>query len=89
MAHLASAFAQAAYRAKKAGFDAVQIHAAHGYLLSQFLSPAFNKRTGRIWRRTQEPGAAFLKVVQSIRKTVGPEYPVLIKINSEDFLDGA
>ncbi len=82
------AFAQAADRAKKAGFDAVQIHAAHGYLLSQFLSPAFNKRSDEYGGKLANRARLLLKVVQSIRKTVGPRYPILIKINSEDFLEG-
>ncbi len=87
IANLVFAFAQAAYRAKQAGFDAVQIHAAHGFLLSQFLSPAFNKRTDEYGGELQNRARLLLQVVRSIREAVGPEYPVLIKINSEDFLD--
>jgi 2,4-dienoyl-CoA reductase-like NADH-dependent reductase (Old Yellow Enzyme family) len=82
------AFAHGAVRAKNAGFDGVQIHAAHGYLLSQFLSPFFNKRTdgygGSIENRTR----IVLQVLRHIRTSVGNDFPVLIKINSEDFLDG-
>ena len=82
------AFARGAERAKKAGFDAVQIHAAHGYLLCQFLSPYFNKREdeygGPIENRVRFP----LEVLAAVRKAVGPDFPVLIKINSEDFLPG-
>ena len=82
------AFARAAARAQSAGFDAVQIHAAHGYLLSQYLSSYFNKRTddygGSIENRARLP----VQVLKAIRKAVGSEFPVLIKLNSEDFLPG-
>jgi 2,4-dienoyl-CoA reductase-like NADH-dependent reductase (Old Yellow Enzyme family) len=85
---LISAFAQAADLAKQAGFDAVQIHAAHGFLLSQFLSPAFNQRTDEYGGELANRARLLLQVVRSVRETVGPEYPILIKINSEDFLAG-
>jgi 2,4-dienoyl-CoA reductase-like NADH-dependent reductase (Old Yellow Enzyme family) len=88
MARIVSAFARAAELAKQAGFDAVQIHAAHGFLLSQFLSPAFNKRTDEYGGELANRARLLLQVVRSVRKAVGPEYPILIKINSEDFLDG-
>jgi 2,4-dienoyl-CoA reductase-like NADH-dependent reductase (Old Yellow Enzyme family) len=83
-----AAFARAAGRAKQAGFDAVQIHAAHGFLLSQFLSPAFNKRKDEYGGELENRARLVLEVVRSVRETVGPEYPVLIKLNSEDFLEG-
>jgi 2,4-dienoyl-CoA reductase-like NADH-dependent reductase (Old Yellow Enzyme family) len=88
IATIVSAFARAAGRAKEAGFDAVQIHAAHGFLLSQFLSPAFNKRRDEYGGRIENRARFLLEVVRSVREAVGPQYPVLIKINSEDFLDG-
>jgi 2,4-dienoyl-CoA reductase-like NADH-dependent reductase (Old Yellow Enzyme family) len=81
-----TAFGQAAQRAKAAGFDGVQIHAAHGYLLSQFLSPAFNQRNDLYGGAGENRSRIVLEVFESIRKAVGPDYPVLIKINSEDFL---
>jgi 2,4-dienoyl-CoA reductase-like NADH-dependent reductase (Old Yellow Enzyme family) len=88
IARIISAFARAAGLAKQAGFDAVQIHAAHGFLLSQFLSPAFNKRTDEYGGDLANLARLLLEVVRSVRETVGPAYPVLIKINSEDFLAG-
>ena len=73
---------------KKAGFTGVQIHAAHGYLISQFLSPLTNQRTDR-WGGTLKNRARFvLEVYRTIRKRVGPEFPVGIKINSADFQRG-
>ncbi|ABA87332.1 NADH-dependent flavin oxidoreductase, Oye family [Syntrophotalea carbinolica DSM 2380] len=82
------AFAAAALRAKKAGFDAVQIHAAHGYLLSEFLSPYFNQRTDEYGGPVENRAKLVLEVLQAVRKAVGPDYPVLIKLNSEDFVEG-
>ena len=81
-----ASFGQAAQRAKAAEFDGVQIHAAHGYLLSQFLSPAFNQRSDPYGGTTENRSRIVMEVFESIRKAVGPDYPVLIKINSEDFI---
>lgn len=82
------AFGDAAKRAVESNFDAVQIHAAHGYLLSQFLSPYYNKRDDD-YGGTLENRAKFLvQVYKEIRKSVGKTFPVMVKINSEDFLEG-
>ncbi len=82
------AFGDAAERAVKSGFDAVQIHAAHGYLLSQFLSGYYNLRDDA-YGGTLENRAKFLvQVYEEIRQRVGKSFPVLVKINSEDFLEG-
>ena len=82
------AFAQAASRARRAGFDAVQVHAAHGYLLSQFLSPYANRRTDGYGGEVAGRARFLLEVVGAVRKAVGAGYPVLVKMNSEDFLPG-
>lgn len=82
-----ASFGQAAQRAKGAGFDGVQIHAAHGYLLSQFLSPAFNQRTDNYGGSLENRSRIILEIQRSIRRAVGRYYPVLIKINSEDFIE--
>jgi 2,4-dienoyl-CoA reductase-like NADH-dependent reductase (Old Yellow Enzyme family) len=82
-----TSFGQAAQRAKAAGFDGVQIHAAHGYLLSQFLSPAINQRTDEYGGSVENRLRIILEVLRSIRQVVGRNYPILIKINSEDFLN--
>lgn len=81
-------FGQAARRAKRAGFDGVQIHAAHGYLLSQFLSPIFNKRLDDYGGNIRNRLSFILEVVERVRGAVGRDYPVLIKLNSEDGLEG-
>jgi 2,4-dienoyl-CoA reductase-like NADH-dependent reductase (Old Yellow Enzyme family) len=83
---IAQAFAAAALRARTADFDAVQIHAAHGYLLSQFLSPYFNKRTDEYGGSIDNRTRIAVEVLEAIQKTVGPDFPIFIKINSEDFL---
>ncbi len=81
-------FGLAAERAKTAGFDGVQIHAAHGYLLSQFLSPAYNIRKDKYGGSLENRAAVLIEVLKSIRKRVGKSYPVLIKMNTQDFLEG-
>jgi 2,4-dienoyl-CoA reductase-like NADH-dependent reductase (Old Yellow Enzyme family) len=82
------AFAEAAARARRAGFDAVQIHAAHGYLLSQFLSPAVNRRSDEYGGNLSNRSRIVLQVVRAAREAVGRDYPILVKLNSEDFLEG-
>jgi 2,4-dienoyl-CoA reductase-like NADH-dependent reductase (Old Yellow Enzyme family) len=79
-------FGQAARRAREAGFDGVQIHAAHGYLLSQFLSPAFNRREDNYGGNIENRARFLLEVFGSIGREAGNDYPVLVKINSDDFL---
>ncbi len=82
------AFIEAVRRAKEAGFDAVQLHAAHGYLLGEFLSPHTN-------RRTDEYGGSFenrIRIIEEIYKgsvqKVGLDYPIMVKINVDDFVKG-
>ena len=83
-----NAFGKAAERAKKAGFDGVQIHSAHGYLLSQFLSPVFNHRYDAYGGPVANRARIILETYHQIRQSVGLEYPVLMKINTADHLDG-
>ncbi|MFZ0929128.1 MAG: NADH:flavin oxidoreductase [Syntrophobacteraceae bacterium] len=82
---IVSAFGDAAGRAKAAGFDGVQIHSAHGYLLNQFLSPAFNKRSDEYGGSASNRARIHLEVYRTIREVVGNDYPILIKINCRDF----
>lgn len=81
-------FKLGAVRAKEAGFDGVQIHAAHGYLLSQFLSPFFNRRSDEYGGSLANRARMVLEVLRSIRAGVGERFPVLIKLNSQDFMEG-
>jgi 2,4-dienoyl-CoA reductase-like NADH-dependent reductase (Old Yellow Enzyme family) len=81
------AFVAAAGRAKAAGFDGVQIHGAHGYLLSQFLSSYYNKREDEFGRSVENRARIVLDILGGIKSTLGEDFPVLIKMNSEDFID--
>ena len=81
-------FVKAAVRAKKSGFDGVQLHAAHGYFLSQFLSSFYNKRTDEYGGSLENRARVVLATLRGIRSAVGDNFPVLIKINSDDFLKG-
>lgn len=81
-------FATCARAAQEAGFGGVQIHAAHGYLLSQFLSPRSNQRTDR-WGGALENRARFLmETVRAVRDAVGPAFGISVKLNSADFQRG-
>ncbi len=81
------AFGDAAQRALNSGFDAVQIHAAHGYLLSQFLSPFYNGRDDGYGGTLENRAKLLIQVYEEIRQRVGKSFPVMVKINSEDFLE--
>jgi len=81
-------FVEAGRRAKVAEFDAVQIHAAHGYLLSEFLSPFFNNRTDAYGGPIRNRVRFLLEVVDAVRREVGSAFPVLVKLNSQEFLHG-
>ncbi|SHJ23204.1 2,4-dienoyl-CoA reductase [Desulfatibacillum alkenivorans DSM 16219] len=87
IAGLAEKFGRAAARAKKAGFDGVQIHSGHGYLLSQFLSPAMNQRTDEYGGPIENRCRIHLEIYRAIRQAVGSDYPVLIKLNCADFIE--
>lgn len=81
-------FGFAAGEVRKAGFTGVTLHAAHGYLISQFLSPLTNKREDG-WGGTFEKRARFLiAVIAAVREAVGPDFPIGIKLNSSDFQVG-
>jgi 2,4-dienoyl-CoA reductase-like NADH-dependent reductase (Old Yellow Enzyme family) len=82
---LVKEFGQAALRAKKAGFDGVQIHGAHGYLFSKFLSPVFNKRTDEYGGSPINNVRIILEVLREIKAVCGKDYPVWIKLNCSDF----
>ena len=81
---ITSAFRAAALHAKTTGFDAVQLHAAHGFLLNQFLSPFFNKRKDAYGGSFKNRARLLLEVCEEVRTAVGAHYPVMIKVNSSD-----
>jgi 2,4-dienoyl-CoA reductase-like NADH-dependent reductase (Old Yellow Enzyme family) len=80
------AFAQSARRVKESGFDAVQLHGAHGYLISQFLCPHTNRREDK-WGGTIENRMRFVtEIYKRTRKSVGDDYPIFIKISAYDYM---
>ena len=81
-------FARCAKVLKEAGFTGVQLHSAHGYLLSQFLSPRSNQRTDRWGGSLENRARALLESVNAVRAAVGPEFPLGVKLNSADFQRG-
>ncbi len=81
-------FARTAQLAEKAGFSGVQIHAAHGYLLSQFLSPLSNKRSDSWGGSLENRARLLLEVVKAVRASVAPSFCVAVKLNSADFQRG-
>ena len=85
---LIDAFAHTAQRVVEAGFDALEVHGAHGYLLNQFLSPLTNKRSdeygGSLDNRARFP----LRVMKRVRKKVGRDFPLLYRLGADDFSEG-
>lgn len=82
-------FGSAARRAREAGFDAVEIHGAHGYLLTQFLSALTNQRSDQYGGTTLRERSRFvLEVIAEVRKQVGPDYPVSIRLSAQEFIKG-
>jgi len=85
---MVDAFGDAARRGRIAGFDAVQIHGAHGYLVSEFLSPHTNRRDD-YWGGDEERRFHFVEeVYKAMRKEVGEDYPLMIKMNADDLMEG-
>jgi 2,4-dienoyl-CoA reductase-like NADH-dependent reductase (Old Yellow Enzyme family) len=81
-------YAVTAHRAEQAGFDGVEVHAAHGYLLSQFLSPLVNKRADDWGGSLENRARMLLDVVRAVRAAVSPSFAVAVKLNSADFQRG-
>jgi 2,4-dienoyl-CoA reductase-like NADH-dependent reductase (Old Yellow Enzyme family) len=81
-------FATSASLAERAGFDGVEVHAAHGYLISQFLSPLVNKRDDKWGGSLENRARLLLDVVRAIREAVSPSFAVAVKLNSADFQRG-
>lgn len=88
IAEITQAFARTARLAVAAGFDGVQVHAAHGYLLSQFLSPVANQRTDQYGGSAENRRRMLLEVVAEVRAAIGPDKVLAVKLNSADFEKG-
>lgn len=82
------AFGEAAVLAMESGFDGVQLHGAHGFLISQFLSPLTNKREDEYGGSLENRSRFLMEVYRAVRAGVGEDYPVLIKMNADDFIPG-
>ncbi len=85
--HIVTLFGDAAERAKRAGFDGVQIHAAHGYFLSMFLTPYYNRRNDEYNGDIHNRARIIYEVYEEIRNRAGKNFPVMIKLNFDDFMD--
>ncbi len=83
-----AAFARAARVARETGFTGVQVHGAHGYLISQFLSPRANQRTDKWGGSLENRARLLLETIKRVRAAVGPAFPISVKLNSADFQKG-
>ena len=86
--NIIKAFQNAARRTKEAGFDGVEIHSAHGYLLNQFFSPLTNKRTDEYGGNVQNRIRLHLQIIEAIRTAVGDNFPILLRLGASDFREG-
>ncbi len=82
-------FGQGSVRAKKAGYDMVEIHAAHGYLLSGFLSPKLNLRTDEFGGILENRARIIVELIRQIKHTAGTDFPVCVRISANDFIEGS
>lgn len=85
---IVESFKQAARRTKEAGFDGVEIHSAHGYLLNQFFSPLTNKRTDEYGGNLLNRIRIHLEVIEAVRSVVGEDLPILLRLGASDFMEG-
>lgn len=85
--HVVNSFANAAVRAQKAGYDAVELHAAHGYLLSQFLTPYCNRREDEYGGTIDNRARILYEIVAEIRKQTGDNFTIMVKMNHDDYMD--
>ncbi|MBE0429000.1 MAG: NADH:flavin oxidoreductase [Thermoleophilia bacterium] len=85
---LTRAHREGARRAKEAGFDSIEIHGAHGFLLNQFVSPYTNRRTDQYGGTTGNRLRLTLEVIAAVREEVGPGYPLFYRFGASDFMEG-
>jgi 2,4-dienoyl-CoA reductase-like NADH-dependent reductase (Old Yellow Enzyme family)/thioredoxin reductase len=81
-------FSEAAWRVKQAGFDAVELHAAHGYLISQFMSPYLNRRIDRFGGSFENRMRFPLAIIDQIQKKCGKDFPILVRYSVDEWVDG-
>ena len=86
--YIVDAFAQASLRAQKSGFDGVEIHAAHTYLINQFLSPYYNQREDEYGGSLENRMRFLLEIYTATRKLVGDDFPILVKLTASEFFEG-
>jgi 2,4-dienoyl-CoA reductase-like NADH-dependent reductase (Old Yellow Enzyme family) len=84
ISYIIKSFADSARRVKESGFDGVQLHAAHGYLLSQFLTPYYNRREDEYGGSIENRARIICETLDAVRAEVGPDYPVFIKMHCTD-----
>jgi len=85
---LIDGFAKSAYNAKEGGFDGVELHGAHGYLINQFFSPLFNKRTDKYGGSLEKRMTFAIEVLDAVRKSVGPDFVVGLRISADELIPG-
>jgi len=85
--HLVEQFVEGARRVQDAGFDCVEVHGAHGYLISSLMSRYTNRRTDRYGGSIENNARFACEVIEGIKKRCGKDFPVLIKINGDDYID--
>ena len=86
--HIVKKYGEAAKRAQTAGFDAVEIHAGHSYLISQFLSPLTNKRTDEFGGSVENRTRFCRMVIEEVRKQVGPFFPIMLRLSADELMEG-
>ena len=86
--HIVKKYGEAAKRAQAAGFDAVEIHAGHSYLISQFLSPLTNKRTDEFGGSAENRTRFCRMVIEEVRKQVGPFFPIMLRLSADELMEG-
>ncbi|MDO4447495.1 MAG: FAD-dependent oxidoreductase [Lachnospiraceae bacterium] len=86
--HIVKKYGEAAKRAQTAGFDAVEIHAGHSYLISQFLSPTTNKRTDEFGGSVENRSRFCRMVIEEVRRQVGPFFPIMLRLSADELTEG-
>lgn len=86
--YIENAFAKAGWRAKESGFDGVEIHAAHTYLINQFLSPYYNQRTDEYGGSLENRMRFLIEIITKMRNKAGDDFPILVKLTASEFFEG-